>query len=388
MILIVILWLTLFFLSFGVLGLKYVTMKNAAKKPWRLKIDTTYMPKVSIIVPTLNESQIIGFKLKNLSMLQYPKELIEIIIVDSKSNDGTVDVVNDFIRKHPNMSEHIKVVLEREKKGKSAALNIALKRSTGDVVIISDADCFWPPNILSKSLCYLADSSVGAISGSKILLNPKQSWVTKSEEAYLSSINKIKLGESKIYSTLFFEGGFSAYKREAIEKFDPYSTGSDDCGTIIKMMEQELRAITVPEAKFYTTFPKTWRGKIGIKLRRANQLIRVFSTYFILLLKNQIKTAKGIVVQNTFLYLFCPVIFVLLLLLTLRLLLSFPLFSLILLVLFIPKLGLYLFETIQNYLILFISIFSTIFIGKFFVWKKPEDRFLLTREMLEQYNLI
>jgi len=383
---VMIMWFIFCFLSFGVLGLNFVLMRKAAMKPWRLRIDKHYMPKVCILVPTYNESDVIRFKLENLSKIDYPRNSTQIIVVDSKSVDHTVDVVNDFAKQHPETD--IEVLVEEERKGKSAALNSALKHCKGDVVIVSDADCFWPPDVLRKSLPFLADPYVGAISGPKILLNPKQSWVTKTEDAYLDSMNLMKLGESKVGSTLFFEGGFSAYKREVLESFDPYNTGSDDCGTIVNLAEKKSRAIFVPEARFYSFFPVTWRGKMAIKIRRANQLVRVLWRYVCLLLRGRIRGPKRVIVQGIFTYIFSPAIFILLVGITILLLLSFPYFALTFLVFLIPRVRSYLFEVVQNYFVLFLSILSVAFNKKFVVWNKPEDRGLLEEDRLRQYGLI
>lgn len=386
MFLLIILWLTLFSLSFGVLGFIFISMKNAAMKPWRIKIDKSYKPKVSIVVPTYNESSIIRFKLENLSKVKYPKDLMQTIVVDSNSNDQTLSIVNNFVKHHPEIK--IQVLIESERKGKSAALNFALKRCEGDVVIVSDADCFWPSDILNKALPFLADPNVGAISGPKVLLNPEQSWVTKTEDAYLNSANLIKLGESKIGSTLLFEGGFSAYKKEVIEAFDPYNTGSDDSGTIIKIVEKNARAIFVPEARFFSAFPATWKGKMSIKTRRANQLVRVFGKYTALLIGKRLKNSKRVVSQNVLVYLFSPVMFILLLITAIPFLLIFPYFVAIFVVFLIPKLRTYLFETIQSYFVLFLTIFSIAFGKKIVAWDKPEDRGLVTEDMLRQRMLI
>lgn len=355
-------------------------------KPWRIKMNESYRPKVSILVPTYNESGIIRFKLENLSRVSYPKNLMQIIVVDSNSEDQTVEIVKNFVKRHPELN--ILALTESERKGKSAALNFAFKQCEGEVVVISDADCFWPPSILSNALPFLADPSVGAISGPKTLLNSEQSWVTKSEDAYLNSANLIKLGESKTSSTLLFEGGFSAYKKEVIESFDPYNTGSDDCGTVIKVLEKNFSAIFVPEARFFSTFPVTWREKTSIKIRRANQLVRVFGRYLYLILRNRIKAAKRVVLQGIFIYLFSPVIFILLLATTIPLLLNFPYLALIFLVFLIPRIRLYLFEVIQNYILLFSSIFSVLLGKNFMVWDIPRNRALLTEDMLRQYGLI
>ena len=107
-------------------------------------------------------------------------------------------------------------MVEDERKGKSHALNNALTQCSGEVVIISDADCFWPQDILEKALPYLADPTVGAIAGPKIFFNAQQTWITRMEESYLKSAKFLRLGESKTGSTVFFEGGFSAFKKEAL----------------------------------------------------------------------------------------------------------------------------------------------------------------------------
>jgi biofilm PGA synthesis N-glycosyltransferase PgaC len=382
-----ILWLLLCFLFFGMLGFRFSYMKHAASKVWKIKIDKNYKPKVSIVVPTYNESEIIRLKLENLSKVEYPKNLKQIVIVDSRSNDQTIDVVNEFVELHPELN--VTVLVENERKGKSAALNFALEHCTGDVIIISDADSFLPSDILSKALPFLADPEVGAISGPKILLNSEQSLVTKMESAYLnSSLNLIRLAESKICSTLFFEGGFSAYKKNVLDSFDPYNTGSDDNGTVIRILEKNFRTIFVPAAAFYTVFPTTWREKVAVKMRRANQLLRVFSKYTSLLLKGNFKSSKNIVLWNLLVYFLSPIIFILLSITTVPILFGFPYFGLAFLILLIPKVRLYVLEVVLSYFILILSAFAIAFNRRFVVWSKPKDRALITEDVLLRRELI
>jgi cellulose synthase/poly-beta-1,6-N-acetylglucosamine synthase-like glycosyltransferase len=386
MISLLILWLVFGFFSFGVLGLNYFYARATAKNPWKIKANNKYMPKVSIIVPTYNEYEVIEYKLRNLARLEYPNSLMQMVFIDSQSTDSTVNVIRDFAEDHPDLN--IEILVESERRGKSSALNTALKSCSGDVIVVSDADCFWPPDILSKALSYLADLSVGAVSGPKKLLNPESSSVTRSEEAYLESANLMKLGDSKKSSTILFEGGFSAYKREVLGSFDPYDTGSDDCGTVIRVLEKNFRAVMIPEAEFFTAFPGTWMGKLEMKLRRTNQLLKVLKSYVILLFKNEIKTGKEIVAKNLIVYLLAPVMFLFFVVTTVYMMVKFPLAILLLLVFLIPKISGYLIEATLNYLIILYSIISTVSRKKFAVWKKPEDRTLLTEDMLLQKGLI
>jgi len=201
-------------------------------------------------------------------------------------------------------------------------------------------------------------------------------------------MNLMKLGESKKSSTIFFEGGFSAYEKKALDRFDPYNTGSDDCGTVIKVLEKDFRAIMIPEAEFFTTFPRTWKGKVDMKIRRASQLVQVLQKYTILLIKNEIRTAKQIVLKNLFVYLLAPIVFLLFIATTSFLMLKFPPTILLLLFFLIPKVRGYLVEASLSYLILLYSIILTVSKKKYVIWKKPQDRALLTKDMLLQKGLI
>ncbi|MEM2143737.1 MAG: glycosyltransferase [Candidatus Jordarchaeaceae archaeon] len=381
-----ILWLIFGFLTFGPATLIFYYMKIGSKKPWPTKVDGNYRPKISIIVPTYNESDIITLKLLNLSRLKYPHKLAEIILVDSNSSDNTVGIVKGFSEKAPSLA--LKILVEEERKGKSHALNHALEHCTGEVIIVSDADCFWPSDILEKAMPFLADSTVGAISGPKILINSNQTWVTRLEQFYLNAANVSRLGESKMGSTVFFEGGFSAFKREAFDKFDPYGTGSDDCGTVITVIEKGFRAMLTLEAKSYSTFPVSFRGKLGIKLRRANQLVRVFAKYLNLLAKGKLKAAKRTVVPNIFLYLFSPIALVAFTVMTAFLVYRFPFLLLFFVLLIIPEIRFYFYAFFESNLLL-IAALSEVVLGKeFSIWKQPEDRIWLTKEALNQFNLI
>lgn len=386
MLYVAVLWIVSAFLSFGVLGLNYVMARKVAKEHWKVKIDKDYKPRISVIVPTFNEGEVISYKLRNLTKLEYPRQLMQLVFIDSKSGDSTADLIRRYAEEHPEVN--VKILLETERRGKSSALNTALKDCSGDVIVVSDADCFYMPEILTRTLPFLADNTVGAVSGPKTLLNPNDSWVTKAEDRYLRSMNLMKLADSKQLSTVFFEGGFSAYRRDVLESFDEYNTGSDDCGTVLSVIEKDFRTLMVPEAQFFTAFPRTWAGKIEMKIRRANQLVRVFRKYAVLLLGNRIKAAKWIVFKDLLLYFLAPISFLLLAVTTFFLMWIFPWMILLLLLFLIPRIRDYFIEATLSYLILLLSLVLVLTGKEFKIWKKPQDRRLLTDDVLLKKGLI
>jgi len=347
-------------------------MWKCAKKPWKLKTDRTFQPKITILIPTYNEAGNIESKLRNIKDLLYPKEKIEIIVVDDASEDETLEKAAFFMQNNPDLK--LTIVKQDLRVGKSAALNKALDFSTSEIVIVSDADTLWPQNVLIKALPYLADPTIGAVTGKSINKNAFQSWVTKSENVYLSLTSLLRLGESKLHSTIRFEGGFCVYKRSAFKKFD-CETGSDDSGTALEVIQNGFRAIMVPEAVFYTDFPANLQDKLKIKTRRANQLIGLWVKCLRLLVKSKLRLPKRIALPEILLFIFNPISLMILIVATLTLIVLFPLSSFSIGVLLLVA-GLLVFarkiflEVLLDNLILFYALVTILFGRKYITWGK------------------
>ena len=95
-----------------------------------LRYETAF-PRVSIVVPVYNEEEMISACLESLLAQRYPKELLEIIIVDNNSTDNS----SKLIKKYP-----VKYVFEGNQ-GRSAARNTGIAAATGDIIAFTDADC-------------------------------------------------------------------------------------------------------------------------------------------------------------------------------------------------------------------------------------------------------
>lgn len=364
------LWLCLGLISLGAPALYYFYMKRNALKPWNLKVDQDYQPTVSIIIPTYNEGGVVRYKLRNLASLDYPRDLVQIIVVDSASNDNTMEEIEAF-KAEGNLN--ITVLKEDVRRGKSAALNFALGYAKGEVVVVSDTDCFWPSDILRKALPHLADERIAAVAGHEKLLNPSQSWVTATEGLYRDKMFMVQLGESKTYSTVQFEGGFGAYVKKTLDGFDTV-TGSDDSGTALNLVQKGFRTVVLPQAMFYTFFPHTWRGKMTIKVRRAKHLIRISGKSFKLMMRGKLALPKRIVLPQTFLFLVNPLVFCAFVLLSGLLMLSFPPLAILpLILLAIPQTRFYLIEFIQNNLIATLALLETASGKSSIVWKQAEE---------------
>jgi cellulose synthase/poly-beta-1,6-N-acetylglucosamine synthase-like glycosyltransferase len=239
------------------------------KTPWNIKTNENYKPKVTIIVPTYNEAEFIWSRLDNIYTQNYPKNLMEIIVVDSASNDGTMDLVKKWSSEHRDIE--LKLVEELERRGKLSAILESLKHvsSESDIVIFTDADASWELDALSKAVAYFADKSVGAVTSSITYCNKNEF-----ENVYREYYNIIRVAESKVYATPIHNGPFLAIRAELIRKFGlPVFAGSDDSsfGSYIALLG--FRAIQVDNV----TVKEPVRGsRFRRKVRRAQHLVLNF----------------------------------------------------------------------------------------------------------------
>ena len=234
-------------------------------KPWNIEIDESYRPYVTVILPTYNEAKVVVDRLNNIYSQDYPRELVEAIVIDSGSSDGTPDLVEEWSRGHRDLA--LKLIREESRRGKAHALNYALKYASGEVIVIADADAFWPNDALSRAISWLSNPSIGAVS---CLKKPLGSGAAGVEVGYRRYYNVLRVAESKAYSTPIFHGELAAFKARLLKDVGGFPTdiGADDSHTATKIALMGFRAIIpddlwveekVPEEKYFS-----WR------IRRAS----------------------------------------------------------------------------------------------------------------------
>jgi cellulose synthase/poly-beta-1,6-N-acetylglucosamine synthase-like glycosyltransferase len=262
--------LTLAGIHFGIPLVYYFYLKSRyLNKPWNIKTDESYKPKVTIIVPTYNEVKFIWDRLDNVYAQNYPKDLMEVIVVDSASDDGTADLVKKWISERGGVD--LKLVEEPKREGKLSAVLESLKyvSSESNIVVFTDADALWEPDALNKATMYFADPLIGAVTSS-ITYSGDEAF----ENVYRNYYNTVRIAESKIYATPVHNGPFLSIRTELIRKFGPPTfPGSDDSSFGSYIALSGFRAIQVDNI----SVKEPVRGsQFRRKVRRAQHLLLNF----------------------------------------------------------------------------------------------------------------
>lgn len=382
-------WFVLLLVFAGAPAAYYMFLRRASSKNWNLRVDQNYLPTVTIMVPMYNEEKTITMKLENLIKLKYPRERLEILLVNDGSKDRTEDEISNFLTSNGIEMTALHFPVQR---GKTVALNDALKHAKGEILVISDSDVFLSPEVLYKAMPFLADPSVGAVMSREELLNPDLSWVTKSEKLYYKLVyGTVKLGESKIHSTLMFHGGFAAYRRSFMENFH---LETDDTGTALDIVQKGGRTIMVPDAVSFSMEFTRWRDKSRTKIRRAVHNLKTWLRCLRLLFGRKLLLPKRIAFPEIFLYLINPIVFLTLLIMTVPLLLSYPLmavfvFPAVFCILAVNRSRIAFVELVQNNVFLLLGILSIVTGKTITLWKtSQEPRAMTTRELLRSHDLV
>ena len=119
-------------------------------------------PLVTIIIPVLNERKYIKNFLKDILNQDYPKDNIEIFIIDGGSKDGTIDILNKFLLQNQSLRA---VLLIEPDKNVASAVNIGAKKANGKIIMKMDAHTEYAPDYILKCVEYLRREDIDCVGG-------------------------------------------------------------------------------------------------------------------------------------------------------------------------------------------------------------------------------
>ena len=195
---------------------------------------------------------------------------------------------------------------EKERLGKSGALNYALKFAEGELIATSDADAMWERDALKNAVKYFSDLRIAAVTGHEIISNASKSIHTYSEELYRKMYYLLRLGESKIWSTLIFQGELALYRKSYLRRFEHRPGYSDDTGSVIRLVKEGYRCIYIPEARFADAAPPSFRDKIKLKSRRGQHLINALTDALKYKLRGELPLPAYIILANYYMHVLSP----------------------------------------------------------------------------------
>jgi cellulose synthase/poly-beta-1,6-N-acetylglucosamine synthase-like glycosyltransferase len=200
---------------FTLLVLRYAKHPQAAVASAQLH----YEPTVSILIPARNEEHVIGRLLQRTSELSYPKNKLQVIVIDDASTDRTGRIAAEYARRYPFIQVIHRTVGEGGQ-GKTAVMNVGFKQSNGEIILCFDADYYPQVDIVEKLTQPLQDPAVGAVQGRVVVLNEPQNLVTRL--VALERIGGYRVDQEardKLGLITQFGGTVGGFRRRLLEQF-------------------------------------------------------------------------------------------------------------------------------------------------------------------------
>ncbi len=211
-------------------------------------------PKVCIIVPCFNEEKTIVKTIKSLLKLDWPRNKLEILVIDDGSTDGTLRKAK-FLEKHQPVR-----VFHKRNGGKYTALNYGLSKTKAEFVGCLDADSFTDPQALILMMSYFTNPKVMAVTGSVKIHRPKNILQRVQKIEYIFGIFLRKVFAS-LNSITVAPGPFSIFRKKVFDQLGPFCQGyhTEDLEMTLRLQSKNYQIVNAPNAYVYTVGPLSFK---------------------------------------------------------------------------------------------------------------------------------
>lgn len=267
----VIFWVSSMLIIYTMVGYPIVLeLMNKICKHKKINVNKQFTPLVSIIVPAHNEESVIENKIKNLLSVEYNENKLEIIITSDNSTDKTNLIVQDYVNKFPG-----RVILHqvKQRKGKTNAQDEAVRISTGNIIVFTDANSMFEKSAISELVSCLSDDMVGYVTGQLVYTNANKNLTSSSEGMYWDIDLQMRQIESDLASITAGNGSIYAVRKSEYMEINPIY--SHDSIFPPKFVISGTRAVYNKHAIAYEKAGENDQDEFERKVRMSRKIIAI-----------------------------------------------------------------------------------------------------------------
>ena len=250
-----------------------------------------YEPSVTFVIPCKNEEKTIAKTIEKCFEAVYPKEKIEVIVINDGSTDDTINVLRGLERKF----EKLRVVDWKTNRGKRYGMAEGIRAAGGEIIIQLDSDSYIDPETFANIIKPFENDEIGAGCAHADPENADENFLTKMQAAYyFISFRVLKAAESTFMSVFCCSGCSSAYRKNVIlpildewlnEKFLGLPvTWGDDRALTNRVLRMGYKTIYTAGAQAYTICPNNLKTflKQQIRWKKGWFVNSLFASGFVL----------------------------------------------------------------------------------------------------------
>jgi len=229
------------------------------------------LPSVTMIISAFNEEKVIGDKINNTLLLDYPHDLLEIVVASDGSDDCTCDIVLEFADKGVILRHY------EGRIGKTACLNQAVPLAKGGIVVFSDANSLYEKRALRALVQPFTDPTVGFVTG----------WTKYGLAEDVSSVDSLGLYsrlesitkdlESRLGSCIGADGAIFAIRKALYSPLKDYDI--NDMVIPLSINERGYRGVLDTRAVCFEKDAGGTKGEFHRQVRITSRTIRAIMNY-------------------------------------------------------------------------------------------------------------
>ena len=263
-------WISIIFILYAYVGYPLVlcllSFLNHDKNCKQSNRIGHILPKVCLLISAYNEGTVIEDKILNTLALDYPKELLEVVIV----SDGSEDRTNEIVARYA----HEGVVLRNYEGriGKTECLNKTVPLAKGDIIVFSDANSKYNRNAIKELVKHFDDKMIGFVTGATRYISEEDDRILYSIGVYSKIEQFTKTLESKICSCVGADGAIFAIRKNLYQQLKIFDI--NDLVIPFNIIKQGFRGILEGKAYCIEETAKGAKGEFYRQVRITNRTIR------------------------------------------------------------------------------------------------------------------
>ncbi|MBI5475326.1 MAG: glycosyltransferase family 2 protein [Ignavibacteriales bacterium] len=264
---VIIIWFMIFYqLILTMAG--FFHYRSSRKEKKTIDKNNYDFPFVTILIPAHNEEKVIAYTVEAMLNLEYPKDKLDVLVINDGSTDATAEIVNKYASNDSRLRIY-NVPKGEGGKGKSRALNIGLKQTKADFVAVYDADNTPDSSALKYLMAQLLeDETLGAVLGKFRTINKNRNLLTRFINIEtLGFQSMLQAGRWKMFKIATLPGTNLIIRRSLIDKLNGWDEDAitEDSELSVRIYKEGYKIKFVPYSVTFEQEPESW--KVWIKQR-------------------------------------------------------------------------------------------------------------------------
>ncbi|MFC1632014.1 glycosyltransferase family 2 protein [Candidatus Omnitrophota bacterium] len=262
-------WIAFLVILYTYIGYPLLLMFFVRLKQRETLRDDGFVPSLSLIIAAHNEEKVIGRKIEKTLELNYPKKKLEVIIASDASEDRTDEIVQGFSK------EGVVLVRQHQRRGKTAAQNLAVGVAKGEILVFSDATTVFKKDALKKLVRHFINPSVGCVAGREKFIKSRHE-ISQEASFFWNYELFLRSQESKFNSLISVSGCIFALRKEL---YKPLGDGLiEDFALPLQVVAKGYRVAYAEDAIGYERAAKDTKSEFTRKARIVSGAIHVVYT--------------------------------------------------------------------------------------------------------------